>query len=90
VKQGDENLFSIRPNTDDSNQPIAGATLYDLLEAIPANWKLTAAGCYYSGSNVFNWHSGPHCQSPGGTNVNGGVQDIGNQVRPANYLRVHQ
>jgi hypothetical protein len=74
VKEGDDNLFSVRPNTDDSNQPIAGVPTYDLSEAIPVGWVLTGAGCVIEG----NGSVGTPDTFPitGSATASGGVQDI--------------
>lgn len=75
VKQGTPaSLISVRPNTDDSNQPIAGATFYDLLEAIPTGWSLTAAGCTIEGNGAVG--TPDTLPIVGSATATGGVQDI--------------
>jgi hypothetical protein len=74
VKEGDDNLFSIRPNTDDLNQPISGIPSYDLLEAVPTGWNLTAAGCVIEGNGAVG--TPDSLPITGSATANGGVQNI--------------
>jgi hypothetical protein len=75
VKEGDNNLFSLRPNTDDSNQPIAGVPTYDLFEAVPEGWILKDAGCVIEG-NVAVGTEDSTIPLTGSATASGGVQNI--------------
>jgi hypothetical protein len=67
-------LISMRPNTDDANQPIAGVASYDLSEAIPLGWKLTVAGCTIQGNSAVG--TADTLPITGSATASGGVQNV--------------
>jgi hypothetical protein len=74
VHEGDDNLFSIRPNTDDFNQPISGTPSYDVLEAVPTGWNLTGAGCVIEGNGAVG--TPDSLPVTGSATASAGVQNI--------------